>query len=193
MLVISRFFPYRNVVFTVVASAVLGVAALGALLRHQELLFYSLREQSILAQFASQMPQFDDHALVLLFDDQEFLLKNEWTFSTANSSAHFNDALKFLYQDPAMQVRLCYPDKGEWGPRKEACILGADGVTILYYSQFQARYPYDKVIAFRYDATGKVSLLYKLPKPSASWPNRSAYNQNLLIDSRAAPPSRVPI
>src|SRR5258708_7507671 len=54
ILAISRIVPYRNVVFTLVTSAVLGVAVLGALLRHQELLFYSLREQSILAQFASQ-------------------------------------------------------------------------------------------------------------------------------------------
>ncbi|MHB8748710.1 MAG: hypothetical protein ACYDBJ_05930 [Aggregatilineales bacterium] len=175
-------------------GALLGVAVINGLGRSVGLRYDSSQEQLSLAQLVQQMPHVPDNTAIVIIDDGGYTADHWWMFALNTSSFRLEAAVRYLYQQPSLAVRLCYPDRGAWGEAQEQCLLESNGVRLSVGNDPGIIYPYSRVVAFDYQPEQGFTLLRTWPIAHQTAQNASAiqsYNPFKLIDANAPPPARV--
>ena len=146
----------------------------------------SLRQQSILAGIADQIPALRPRTLLWLLppegnDPPAFL-----------GGKQLSPAIGFLYADFSLKATLCRPDgKEERRSRwvREQCEFGPHEMSVFHNGQLVGRWRYSDVICL--SATGgRVTIEAQLPTETAL--AGAAYAPHALILASQPPPKRRP-
>jgi hypothetical protein len=191
LLILTRLAKSPNMVFTCLFGFIMGIAVLAAIVRYQEMFAYSVQQQKLLAEIATQMPRFDTQAAIILFDETHALEKTQWLWGTNATSRIFERALQFMYNDYSIRARLCYPNEPERPIFPERCEVDADQITAYIPGHPTIQRSYDQIIALSYTDTGDIKVLDKLPDSLFHDYDINTYNPHKFIDSSAQLPERV--
>jgi hypothetical protein len=95
----------------------------------------------------------------------------------------------FCTRDYRLAVVLCFPERQFLGTYSEGCDFRPEALGVYVLRQQVVAYPYRRVIVFRYEPTGDVTLVHDLAAVGA--PVTPEYQPERLIDHTVDPPDRV--
>ncbi len=170
----------RRAAFSIAVGVLVAWAGLWAYQRQYKIIQYSDLETKILTSITRQVPAWSSpHIVVALFDRTGTLARGdviasfgnttildsaEMKFGGNQTSRHFQDAVRYIYNSDNIDAVLCFPDTMTQRISFEQCELRADSFAFRSQTMPGGVYSYDELIAFEY--TGDVTLLSTLTMPN---------------------------
>lgn len=164
-------------------ALLIGLAALRGLEQHNGHAARGENQKRIAAGVVAQAPALADGTLLLALDGS-----TEGYLRAFGFNYTFDYALALVYGHHRYGGRICYYVR----PRpNEFCRFEDGQVIVPGVWGGEQRYPYERVVAFRYDEINGMVLLDAIPETYLSGADASAYNPRALIDADATPPPRL--
>jgi hypothetical protein len=187
----TRRVPGGKLAFAGAASALVGLASVGALHQQQQIRLASVAAQRILAGVATAMPAVTPGTVVLVLDPAGRFAGLFDVFALSGTSGHFADAVRFLYRDASLRTSLCYPGRPAWGMYAERCELTPSGVTLSSAGVGAATFPYERLVLLEQRESGDIVLVSRLPGDDAERFRARGFRPEKLVRPDAPPPPRV--
>lgn len=185
MLAVARLLPAHRLVFSVLASVIVTTGFIGSLMQRQHYVDEALAQQHVIAGIAEQMPQIGDIETVVIFDETDTLVGSGKVFV---DSRRLRQALRMLYEDNELNVRLCRPYDSTrisvFLP-PEICEPGPETIAIPHPVS------YEHVAAFLHTIEGNLLLLDEIPTYYTFGETIDDYNPRSHICQDCDPPPRV--
>jgi hypothetical protein len=171
----------KQFAFASVAALLIGLAMLRGLEQHNGHAARGEAQKRLAAGVIEQAPAVANGSLLLVLDRSTEGEMRAYAFNYV-----FEYALALTYGHHRYSGRICY----YVNPRpSEFCRFEDGQVTVSGVWGGEQTFPYEQVIAFRYDETDGMVLLDMLPELSEV--DTSAYNPRALIDADAPLPPRL--
>jgi hypothetical protein len=173
----------RRAAFVSIAALLVGLAVMRGLEQHQGQAGRGEDQKRLAAAVISQAPAVPDGTLLLVLDGSTTGELRAFGFNYA-----FEYALALTYGHHRYNGRICYYVR----PRPTEFCRFEDGQVVVPGTWIgEETYPYEQVVAFRYDENNGMVLLDAIPEPYLSGVDASTYDPHALIDADAPPPSRL--
>ena len=121
--------------------------------------------------------------MILVVETKEGRFKHHFPVSS------YQSAMRLIYRDKRIHVRLCYRNVKPWERERPSCEFTSEAIEIRNSAGLaREEWPYSRAIILRHEQGGELTLATSIPGPA---PESDAYHPEFLFTDKGPVPGRV--